>query len=329
MSFTKPRELPVAVDVMGGDHAPEAIVAGALIAAEQGIPLVLVGDEAVARPLLGKRRDIPLVHASEQVEMGDKPTETLRRKPSSSMRKTIGLVKDEKACAAVSCGNSGALVVTAHMDLKTLTGLERPAIATVLPRADGGQLVLLDAGANVDCRPEMLATFATLGSALAEALGVKTPKVGLLSIGAEDGKGNAQVRAALPLVRALPLNVVGNVEPSAALAGECDVLVCDGFMGNVLIKSAEGAVETVMQLMRQEIRRNPSARFGAFLLSGALRRFRKRVAWDAHGGGMLLGVNGVVVVGHGRANPVAVAAAIRLAWVAHDEALIGRVVRAL
>jgi glycerol-3-phosphate acyltransferase PlsX len=310
---------------MGGDHAPDAIVTGAIAAARSGIPVVLVGQERVVRPLIHNVPNLGLIHAPQQIGMEDKPVEAIRRKSGASMRRVLELVKDNVACAAVSCGNSGAFVVGSILELRPIAGLERPAIATVLPRSDGGRLVLLDSGANVDCRPELLSGFAALGVALAEVLGVERPRVGVLSNGSEDTKGNAQVQAALALIRATPLNVVGPMEPQVALAGGCDVLVCDGFMGNVLIKSAEGAVETVLSLMRDEIRRSPSARVGTLLLSGALKRFRQKVAWDAHGGGLLLGVNGVVVVGHGRANPAAVEASIRLAWMVSRERLVSRV----
>jgi glycerol-3-phosphate acyltransferase PlsX len=210
-----------------------------------------------------------------------------------------------------------------------LDGVERPAIATVLPRSDGGRLVLLDAGANVDCRPEMLVCFAELGSAYAEVIGIPSPRVGLLANGEEDNKGNMQVRATLPLLRQSGLNVVGNVEPSDAMGGACDVLVTDGFVGNVLLKAAEGAVGTVVQLLREEILRRPTGRLGAWLLRGAFDRFRARVAWDAHGGAVLVGLDGVVVVGHGKANAPAVAAAARLAHAAAAAGLVGAVQRRL
>lgn len=325
MSNSSLGSLPVAVDAMGGDHAPHAIIDGAIAAAKSGIPIVLVGDTSLVHDQIDGIPNIGVIHATEHIGMEDKPVESIRRKSGASMLRAIELVKDGAAGAAVSCGNSGAFVVGSVLELKTIHGVERPAIATVLPRGDGGRLVLLDAGANIDCRPEMLARFALLGVALAQVLGVETPRVGVLSNGAEETKGNALVQAALPLIRALPIEVVGHMEPSEALKGACDVLVCDGFMGNVLIKSAEGAVDTVLNLMRAEIRRSPSAKLGTFLLSGALRRFRKRVAWDAHGGGLLLGVNGVVVVGHGRANPAAVEASIRLAWMASQQKLVSRV----
>lgn len=297
---------------MGGDHAPEPIVAGAIRAFRRGVPVVLVGDEARVRPLVPRRLEIPIVHAPHVVGMGDAPS-SVRRRDDTSVRRALQLVRDGRACAAVSCGSTGATLVAAVLDLGVLDGVDRPAIATVLPRRDGGRLILLDAGANVDCRPELLACFAQLGAVYAECSGVVRPRVGLLANGEEEGKGNMQVRATLPLLRSLDLDVVGNVEPLAAMEGACDVLVCDGFVGNILLKAAEGAVGTVVALLRTEIRRYPSGWLGAFLLRGAFRRFRARVAWDAHGGALLLGTRGVVVVGHGRANADAVCAAVDMA----------------
>jgi len=301
----------VAVDAMGGDDAPEAIVEGAVRAHAAGFPVVLVGDRARLEPLLPRRHAPAVVHASDAVAM-DEPASSVRRRPDVSVRRALALVKQGRCAGALSCGHSGALLVSSLVELGTHDGVERPAIASVLPRSDGGRLVLMDAGANVDCKPEQLASFAQLGSIYAEAMGVERPRIGLLSNGEEDHKGNLQVRATLPLLRSLDLLVVGPIEPSAAMAGACDVLICDGFVGNVLLKAAEGAVQTVVTLLREEITRRPTGRLGAVLLRGAFRRFRDRVAWDAHGGALLLGVRGLVAVGHGRATPDAVAAAVRM-----------------
>ncbi|MEZ4239448.1 MAG: phosphate acyltransferase PlsX [Myxococcota bacterium] len=324
---------PVAVDAMGGDHAPGAIVAGAVAAAGDGVPVVLVGDEAAIRAAMPRRKpgsaEVRIVHAPDAVGMGDGAVAAVRRSEASSLRVALAQVRDGAACAAVSCGNTGAVLVAAVVDLGVLPGVERPAIASILPRADGGRLVLLDAGANVDCKPEQLVCFAQLGAAYAEVIGIALPRVGLLANGEEDGKGNAQVRAALPLLRATGLQVVGNVEPTAAMDGSCDVLVTDGFVGNVLLKAAEGAVTTVVGLLREEIRRSPSGLAGAWLLQGAFRRFRERVAWDAHGGAVLLGTRGTVVVGHGRANAEAVRQAVRMAARTGGAKLVGAIERRL
>ena len=319
--------LPVAIDAMGGDHAPDAIVEGAIAAVRAGFPVILVGDRARIEPLLPRRNAPVVVHAEDAIGMGEAAAAGVRRKPDSSVRRAISLVADGKACAAVSFGNTGATFIAAHVDLGVMDGVERPGIATVLPRSDGGRLVMLDAGANVDCRPEQLACFAMLGASYAEVLGMKDPRVGLLSNGEEDSKGNMQVRATLPLLASLPLRVIGNVEPHHAMAGACDVLVCDGFVGNILLKAAEGAVSTVVHLLREEITRRPSGRFGAWLLKGAFRRFRDRVQWDAQGGALLLGTRGLVVIGHGEARAEAVYAAIALAHKAAADDLLGALER--
>ncbi|MFT4626143.1 MAG: glycerol-3-phosphate acyltransferase PlsX [Myxococcota bacterium] len=302
----------VAVDAMGGDRAPREIVAGAVAAAKTGGPVFVVGDELVLRPLVPLRSSVVIVHAAGRVAMDASPR-TVRGIKDASVRVCARMVADGRVDGMVSCGNTGATLMAAVLEIGVLDDVQRPALATVLPRSDGGRLILLDAGANVDCRPELLASFALLGAAHAELLGIDSPRVGLLSIGEEDGKGNSQVRAALPALRALPLNVVGNVEPSAAMSGACDVLVCDGFVGNVLVKAAEGAVSTVGGILRAEIHRYWSGRVGAFLLRGALARFRARVSWDALGGAQLLGTPGVVIVGHGRSSAEAVTAAIESA----------------
>lgn len=306
-------ELAIAVDAMGGDHAPDAIVEGAIQAARQGIRSLVVGPEERLRPMVADQPLVEVVHAPDVIGMGDDAVAAARGNGSTSVHVTLRLVRDGKAAAAVSCGNTGALVVAAHFDLGLLPGVERSPIATVLPRANGGKLILLDAGATVDCRPETLVTYARLGASYAEAIGMDNPRVGLLANGEEDTKGNAQTRATLPLLRQTDLNVVGNVEPSAAMDGACEVLVTDGFVGNVILKAVEGAASVVTGRLRKEIHRRWSARFGAWMLGGAMRRFRQRVDWDAHGGAVLLGTQGVVVVGHGRANASAVRSSIHLA----------------
>lgn len=306
---------------MGGDNAPEAIVAGAVAAARDGIPVLLVGDTARISPLLPPDVQIPIAHAGEVVAMGDSPA-SVRRRPDSSVRVALRMVAEGRARAMVSCGNTGAVLVASVIDVGVLDRVDRPALATLLPRSDGGRFVLLDAGATVDCRPEQLACFALLGAAYAEALGIESPRVGVLSNGEEGGKGNELVRGTLPLVEALPVRCVGMVEPNAAFAGAADVLVCDGFVGNALLKAVEGAAETVLHVLSEEIRGAVLARAGAFLLRGALDRVKHRIAWDAQGGGLLLGTKGVVVVGHGRANAAAVHGAIRHAHEAAGQGLL-------
>lgn len=313
--------MPVAIDAMGGDHAPAAIVAGAVKAARAGQSVLLVGDRAQLAPLVPRGVRLEIVHAPDAVVMGEGGA-GLRSRSDLSVRVAMRLVAQGRASAVVSCGDTAATLFAAVIELGVLEGVERPAIATVLPRTDGGRLVLLDAGANVDCRPEQLACFALLGAAYADTLGVHDPRVGLLSNGEEDGKGNMQARATLPLLRSLPMRVVGYVEPQTAMEGACDVLVCDGFVGNVMLKAAEGAVGVGVHMLKDAMRGRPASWVSATLLRGVLRRFRDRVAWDAHGGALLLGVGGVVVVGHGRANEAAVCAATGLASSAAEADLV-------
>ncbi|MDP2306354.1 MAG: phosphate acyltransferase PlsX [Pseudomonadota bacterium] len=302
----------VALDAFGGDNAPDALLAGAELAVRQGVPVILVGD---ANRLRGRvPRGLTVVHAPDVVEMDEPASTPLRKKPGASIRRIFELVRDGQAIGAVTCGHSGAAMASALHVLGPIPGIDRPPLATIVPRKDGGQLVLVDLGANIDCKPHHLAQFAVLGDAYARAvLGLERPRVGLLANGEERGKGNTQVRAAWPELEALPLNFVGNVEPLSALRGECDVLVCDGFVGNVMLKTVEGTVEVVGRVLRDEIRRRPGAQLGAWLLQGAIRRFRQRTAYDAVGGALLLGVEGVAVVGHGRADARAVASALRYA----------------
>jgi glycerol-3-phosphate acyltransferase PlsX len=302
----------IALDAFGGDASPGVVLAGAALAARQGYPVVVVGD---AERLRGQvPRGLEVVHAPEVVTMDDPAHAPLRKKPRASIRRIFELVQEGAVAGAVTCGHSGAAMVAAMHVLGTVEGVERPPLCTVVPRSDGGQLVLLDLGANVDCKSEHLAQFAVLGDAYARAvLQLPRPRVGLLSNGEEPGKGNQQVRAAHAALEALDLDFLGNIEPLGALRGDCDVLVCDGFVGNVMLKTVEGTVEVVSKILREELRAHPLTRLGAWLLSGALKRSRQRTAYDAVGGALLLGVNGVAVVGHGRADARAVASAVRYA----------------
>jgi glycerol-3-phosphate acyltransferase PlsX len=278
----------VAVDAMGGDLAPAAAVDGAILAAERGIPVVLVGDRDRIRACLGAR-DLPVVHAPEHIEMGESALAAVRAKPASSIAVALGLVADGRASSMMSCGHSGAITVEAVRTLHSQDAAHRVALAVSLPRLDGGRLILLDVGANVDSRPEHLCEFAELGVAWARTRGVAAPRVGVLSNGEEPTKGNAVVRATVEALEARGANHVGQVEPGPALEGACEVLVCDGFVGNVAIKAMEAAVALVTRSVGAE---SPAA---------------------VHGGGLLLGVQGVVVIGHGRASAVEVCAAIQLA----------------
>ena len=236
-----PMSDPVLVlDVMGGDKAPEALVEGAVVAAREGLSIILVGDETAIQPLIPSGVTLPIIHASDVIGDDETPAKAVRQKPQASINRAIEAVANGRAAAAVSCGHTGAVMASALFGLGRTSGVSRPAIATAVPRADGGSLVLLDLGANVDCKPSHLAQFALMGHCFAETiLEIANPKVGLVSNGVESSKGTDQTRAAIELVEQLPVTSVGFIEPQDALNGGCDVLVCDGFVGNVMLKTVE------------------------------------------------------------------------------------------
>jgi glycerol-3-phosphate acyltransferase PlsX len=315
---------------MGGDHAPGSTVEGAVHAVREGYRVLLLGDQRVIAPLIPEDVVIPVLHAADRIEDDEAPVTAARRKPRASVRVAVEAVASGDALAAVSCGSTGGLLASSMLALGRIEGIERPAIATVLPRLDGGRLVVLDLGANVDCRPRHLLQFARMGVAFAEAvLGVTGPRVGLLSNGSEAGKGNEQTRTAHPLLESGGFHYLGNTEPQAAFEGACDVLVCDGFVGNVMLKTLEGTAAVLGQIIRQEILQHASAKAGAFLLRGPLQRVRTRTDYSAVGGAILLGLNGVVVVGHGRSDPTAVSNAVALAHRAATEGVPKRIAAAL
>lgn len=318
----------IAVDAMGGDDAPAAIVAGAVAAKAAGLEVILVGDEARLRACLPAGMDLPIEHAPTVVAMDDKPV-VAKRLDDSSIRRTLALVKSGRAQGAVSCGNSGATLFAAILELGKAAGVDRPAIATSLPRADGGTLYLCDVGTTTDPEPHHLASFALLGDAYARTMGVKRPRVGLLSNGEERGKGNRVVQEAWALLEKLPIDFVGNVEPDDAFRGACDVLVSDGFTGNVLIKTVEGTVSMMKAFAMAKVDASWRSKAGALLLRPALGALREELDWRARGGALLLGVPAPVVVGHGRSDPDAVRAAIGLAHYASEHGLVEAVASAI
>ena len=308
---------------MGGDHAPEEIVIGACEAARSLVcRIILVGDrsqiESIAARAGGVPATIEIVHAEGIVAMDEAPAAAVRRGATTSMGKMIDLVRDGSAQAAFSAGNSGAHLAIATIRLRTLPGIARPAIATVWP-ARKGPMLLLDAGANVDCRPDWLAQFAIMGSAYARSvLGIARPKIGLLSVGEEEGKGNALTEAAFPLLSAAPIDFIGNVEGSDLLLGEADVIVCDGLVGNVALKLAESSGE---YFFRATLR----GKLGLQILKPALRVLRKRFDHREYGGAPLLGLRGITLIGHGRADALAIRSACRAALRAIDQDLVGSI----
>lgn len=305
---------------MGGDFAPAAIVAGAVEAARKikGLSaLYLVGDEAAIRRELADKGPIPellqIRHASQVVEMGESPATAIRRKKDSSINRAVDMVKEGEADAVFSAGSTGAAVAASTLKLRTLEGVMRPAIATVIPTPTR-PFVLLDAGATPDCEPMMLAQFAAMGSVYSrEILGVAKPRVGLLSIGEEDTKGNEITKEAFRILERSPLNFCGNVESSDIFNGEVDVVVCDGFVGNIVLKTSESVARTIARWLRQECRRTPVRILGALLARGAFSTIRRRSDPAQYGGAPLLGVRGTCIIGHGASNATAVFNGIRVA----------------
>ena len=323
----------IALDGMGGDHAPDVVVDGAVLAArELGVGVLLVGPEPELRARLGKDATglgVEVVNATQVVEMDEHPANAVRQKTDSSMVVGVRLVREARAQAFVSAGNTGAVMAAGLFELRRIRGVDRPALAGVFPTRRGGTLVI-DIGANADSKPEYLAQFALMGSAYMEGVfGIDRPKVGLLSNGEEESKGSALVQAAHPRLRELPINFVGNVEGKEIPSGEVDVVVCDGFVGNVVLKLAEGLAGTITGLLREEINASIFSKLCAVGVLPAFRRVRRRLDYAEYGGAPLLGLNGVCIVAHGRSNALAIKNAIRVAKQAVESDVVGTIARGL
>ncbi len=318
-SLPADRQVRVAVDAMGGDRGLEVVVGGAVAAArEWGIPSILVGqEEEIAAHLTAHRGlslPLSLCHAPEAVEMDEAPAATVRKKRHSSLRVGLDLVKQGKAEAFVSAGNTGAIMATAALTLGLLPEVERPAIALCVP-TPRGRSVVLDVGANVDSKPRHLLQFAIMGHIYArDVLGLPSPRVGLLNIGEEETKGNELTKEAFKaLEEDASLNFIGNVEGCDLFAGTADVIVCDGFVGNVSLKVSESVAEVFSTFLREEISRSLVSRLGYVLARPAFQRFRRRADYSEYGGLPLLGVDGVCIIAHGRSSARAIKNAIRAA----------------
>lgn len=331
MNGAGPTVTRIAVDAMGGDHAPEEIVAGALLAAAEGSArILLVGEQHRLRELVpASERSIEIVDAPEAVLMDEPPAQAVRRSERTSLGVAIDLVRDGRADAVVSAGNSGAFLAIALVRLRKIEGIARPAIAAVLP-AKKGPVVLIDAGANVDCRPEWLVQFAIMGSAYSRALGIENPRVGIVSVGEERAKGNAQTIEAAAMLDTAPVNFIGNLEGKDILADGADVAVTDGFVGNVVLKVGEGAASLLAGATRDTLMNaNPIVKFGALLCKPALDKLKLRFSYESYGGAPLLGVRGHCIVAHGRANRNAMRNAIRAAALAAREDVVGHIEAAI
>ncbi len=307
----------IALDAMGGDNAPDEIVKGALIAVEEypDVTIILVGREEILREKLGGTIPprIDIADAREVVDMTDNSLAPLRRKRNSSIRVAANLVAEKKADAIVSAGHTGAAMTSAYKVLGMIEGVGRPALAAVLPSAKG-HTVLLDVGANVDTKPAHLREFAVMGHFYAQMIfGIDAPRVGLLSIGEEEGKGNEVTKETFRVMKETGLNFIGNAEGRDVFNGNCDVVVCDGFIGNVVLKASESLGEMISKSLRAEFTRTTTRKIGALMLKGAIDDFKKRIDYSEYGGAPLLGVNGGCIVCHGRSNAKAIKNAIRVA----------------
>ena len=311
--------MKIVVDAMGGDHAPEAAVEGAVMAArEYETEIILTGLSDQINSILNRldpdhHLSIQVVHADEVVEMHDSPSKVLRSKRKSSMKIGLDLVKEGTASAFLSAGNTGAVLAYSTIILRPLKGVDRPAIAIQLPTLKG-EAILLDAGANVDCKTNQLFQFGIMGHVFAEyILGKKNPLVGLLSIGEEDGKGNEIVKEAFQMLKASHINFIGNVEGKEVYRGNADVIVCDGFTGNVALKISESLAEMIGSNLKRLFKSNWLSKLGYLLLKPKLNEFKKKVDYSETGGAPLLGVNGVVIIAHGSSSPKAIKNAINRA----------------
>jgi glycerol-3-phosphate acyltransferase PlsX len=310
----------IAVDAMGGDHAPKSEVEGAIRAASTlGVSVVLVGKEDVLQRELAlhpSAGDLPvrIEHASEVVTMEDAAAKAVRSKKDSSIRVACRLLQRGEVQGVVSAGNTGACMVTAKTIQGMIRGVDRPALASAFPTLKGTPVVVVDVGANVDSSPEMLAQFAIMGEIYARTIFRNpSPRVGLLSIGEEEHKGNELTRAVTPLLKQLPINFIGNVEGRDIYSGIVDVVVCDGFIGNVALKVSEGLVDMITAMLRESLAATVTRKIGYVLSKAAYRDFRKRVDYSEYGGAPLLGVKGATIICHGRSNANAIKNAIRVA----------------
>ncbi len=323
-----PDTATIALDAMGGDFGPEVVIPAAIsfIKKHRNARIILVGDETALRDCAREQhidlhQRLSIHHASQIVEMHDEPAMALRKKKDSSMRVAINLVHEGEAQAVVSAGNTGALMATAKFVLKTLPGIDRPAICTTLPSMQG-HTHMLDLGANVDCTASHLSQFSVMGSVLAEAIdNAERPRVGLLNIGSEAMKGNAQVKEADAFLASAPINYIGYVEGDDIYNGSVDVVVCDGFVGNVSLKSAEGVAKMISHYMREEFNKSLLNKLVGLIAMPVLKKFRSRIDPRAYNGASMLGLNGIVIKSHGSADVFSYANAIEIAFLEVEKAV--------
>lgn len=311
--------MKIVLDAMGGDHYPQVPVEGAVMAVKDfpDVHIILTGDKAQITAELAKYEypgeQISIVHTTEIIDMGDAPAAAIRQKKDSSIVVGANLVKSGEAEGFVSAGSTGACMAASLLKIGRLKGVSRPPIATVFPNFKD-QTVVLDAGANVDIGPEELVQFAIMGSIFAERILKKSkPRVGILSIGEEEHKGNKLTHETYPLLQQAPINFIGNVEGRDIFKGEVDVVVCDGFVGNIVLKTAEGTAEVIFKILKEEILKNPMTKIGAMILKTALKKVKARLDYTEYGGAPLLGLKGISIISHGSSDAWAIRNAIRIA----------------
>jgi glycerol-3-phosphate acyltransferase PlsX len=309
----------IALDAMGGDYAPAVNIEGAIetVSNSEDLDIILVGDEpTLTRELDSKHyppNRISVKHASQIVKMNESTTAAIRKKRDSSIRRGVELVKNGEADAFVSAGHSGVVMATALMVLGTSSVVDRPAIAAIMPTLKA-PFVLIDAGANLHCKPQNLLQFALMGSIYCEAiLGRTEPRVALISTGEEDSKGNELIKEAFKLLKEGDINFIGNVDGKDIFTGDADVIVCDGFTGNVVLKTSEGLADALIRMLKREVANLTAGRIGYLLLKPALRNFKKKTDYDEYGGAPLLGINGTCIISHGRSTAKAIRNAIKVA----------------
>src|SRR5271166_2192222 len=310
----------IALDAMGSDRAPKPEIEGAILAARNyGVRVLLVGPEPIVKAELDRhpaasRLPLEIVHASQVITMEDRAVQAIRAKRDSSMRVGLRMVREGQAAGFVTAGNTGAAMATAKVVLGAIPGVDRPALAAVFPTAPGTAAILLDVGANVDCKPENLEQFAVMGEIYFRSMfGTRRPRVGLLSIGEEESKGNELTRETFQLLKQLPLNFIGNVEGRDIYSGKVDVIVADGFVGNVALKASEGVANLVRTALKESLKATITSQVGALLSRSAFIDFKKRLDHTEYGGAPLLGVKGVCIITHGSSNANAIKNAVRVA----------------
>lgn len=310
--------MKIVVDAMGGDHAPDVVIAGSLDAVkEYDVDVILVGDQPKIEALLNKAKykgdKITVKHAPEVIEMSESAATSVRRKRNSSIVLGLNLVKEGQADAFFSAGNTGAVVCAATLELRLLPGIERPGIAIITPTLQGVSLII-DVGANIDPKATQLLQYGIMADAYCKnILDKPNPSVGLLNIGEEEKKGTEFIREAYELLEKSKLNFIGNVEGKDLFKGKCDVIVCDGFVGNIALKVSEGAVEAMQTFLKRHLLSNIWGKIGLIFMMPSLKGFKKELDHSEYGGALLLGINGVVIIGHGRSNKKAIKNAIRVA----------------